>query len=171
MFVLHQPSNQSSHRPLRKLSFPEVDNWAAGFLDVQHFSTFPAFKVYSLSWVAEMIWAAEMFYVLCCAFVHGSLCLENVSSSYSPGSFLCILCSSATSSRKPSLLPSGMFCWAFFMFPWFSGTSASLTSLLSYNHSCVSVSSLVAGPLLISVCPIPSTMLKRGWYLCCLLSE
>lgn len=96
----------------------------------------------------------------------GLFCLESVSFSCSHGYFLCILCSRVASFRRPSLLSSGMYsCTDPSLFSHdFSVPQHQWTSPSFYHHLLVSVSSLIAGPLLISVCLIPSTMLKCEWY-------
>lgn len=117
-----------------------------------------------------MIWVAHIinFFVLCfCYWVSfawkacpSPICVVNFSASsvqvlLSPGSLPCFpqKCAVDTSLRShDSLIPQHHW-----------------TSPSFYSHSSVSVSSPIAGPLLISallisVCLIPSTVLKCEWY-------
>lgn len=135
MLVLNQTSHPSSHRPLRKLLFPEVGNWTAGFLEVQHFCALHAF--YSLP--TEMISLSQIFYSLCCAFANGSLlprkCILLLFTwvlSRHPLFKGCFL-----QETFPAFLRNVQLYRPFFVFPWFFGTSASVNfSIILSSLTC-----------------------------------
>lgn len=77
----NKPAIKSLHRPLRTLSLPEVDNWIAGFLDVQHFLYVMPLIVYPLKW-----FLLYRYFISCLVPLFMALfCLESVPFFYSHG--------------------------------------------------------------------------------------